>query len=228
MEKYNSYDHRLKLLIIESRDLKKFDRFNIPKSTMKTWIANGFPKRFITLDVFEKSKKELCLQIIELENEIDRLKAEANLLISSKQIFNIRLERARFPISETKEKIITVIKENINLVPIRRSAELLGLTFSRLKSWINKLKKCELEDKSSCPKHFPSKASKSEIREMEKLIKSNKYSHFTITALAKYALKTDQVFLSSSSWFKYIKENNWKRNKIRKYKMKVNHQSHTS
>lgn len=66
MRQYKSYDHRLKLLVIEAGDVEKFSGLGIPKSTMRTWIIGGIKKSFVTLDIFDKEKRELCQRIIEL------------------------------------------------------------------------------------------------------------------------------------------------------------------
>ena len=70
MARYKSYDHRLKILVIDADNLDLFKKFDIPKSTMKTWRKNGINSNFITLDIFDEDKKNLCQRIIKLEDEL--------------------------------------------------------------------------------------------------------------------------------------------------------------
>jgi hypothetical protein len=220
MPQYKSYDHRLKILAFESKDVSLFTKLGIPKSTVKSWLKNGINPELVTLEIFDDEKKELCLKIIELENKIVDMNIENDLMIRSKEILNIDFDWKRFPKKEMKEQIIKLYDSVTNKFSPAKISKVIGLSLARLKSWKNSSIKCELSDHSSCPKTFPTKATKKELADIETMIKHKKYSHFTISSLANYAIKHGLVYLSPTTWSRYAKKFQWTLPRIRKYKDK--------
>lgn len=220
MARYKSYDHRLKILVIESGNLSLFKRFDIPLSTMKTWQNNGINSNFITLDIFDEDKKNLCHRIIKLENELREKDTRLKLAMKSRDILEQKTNWMRFPSKEIKEKIIKLYKTATSTISPKDCAKSIGISLSRLKSWTHKLIKCELEDRSSCPKFSPSKATDKEIIIMKKMIQNPKYAHFPTSNLAVYAAKKGKLFLSPSTWLQYARKLKWVRPRARKYKGK--------
>ena len=220
MARYKSYDHRLKILVIDADNLELFKRFDIPMSTMKTWRKNGINSNFITLDILDEDKKNLCQRIIQLEDELIEKNIRIKLLSKSRDILELKTNWIRFPSKEIKEKIIKLYKTATKVISPKECARSIGISLSRLKSWTRKIIKCELKDRSSCPKLIPSKSTDKEISIMKKMIQSSKYAHFPISNLAVYAAKLEKLFLSSSTWLQYAKKFKWSRPRKRKYKSK--------
>jgi putative transposase len=183
---------------------------------MRSWIKNGINSNFITLDIFDEDKVTLCQKIIDLENEVDNLKSNIKLMIDSKNILNFNTDWKRYP-SKVKKETINLFNSATKTSP-KSFSNIVGISLSRLNAWRKKLLKCDLKDHSSCPKSSPSKATEKEIKIIEKMSKDTNYSHFPISALAVHAMKEKIVYLSKTTWHRYIKKFKWREARVKKYK----------
>ena len=220
MAEYNSYDRRLKVLVIDSGDVDKYKKLGIPRTTLRSWIAKGVSHKFITLDIFDEEKKDLCQRIISLENIICEQQAIINIHKESKVVLQQNSDWVRFPKPEIKEKIVGIYNSVSEKISPAKCAEAIGISLKRLKSWQSRLRGCDLEDYSSCPKLTPTKATDQELKIMEAMVTGVDYLHFSINALALYAAKIGKLYFSSSTWHRYIKKFKWKKSKQRKYRNK--------
>jgi hypothetical protein len=85
---YKVYDPRFRTIVIEFSDLKKFIKYGVPVSTMRSWKAKGLNPNFFTLDIFDKDNKNLCKRIIDLEHALSLKNIEITLLKESRSIFD--------------------------------------------------------------------------------------------------------------------------------------------
>lgn len=53
---------------------------------------------------------------------------------------------------------------------------------------------------------------------MKHFITSPNFAHFSIAALSMDAKRTGELFVTSHTWYKYVRDNNWRRPLIRKKK----------
>ncbi len=216
---YKRYDHRLKLLVINSENLEVFKQMGIPKSTLSTWRISGVSE-FITLEEFDLGKCELISEILELKSELELKDAELNVLKQSRKIFGILPNWKRFKNAEIKEKILNLYKSFESKINADSFCKLVDISTSRLKAWQNKFIKCDLSDQSSCPKTMPGKILTDDLKIMERFVTSIKYMHIPITNLAYKAMREGLLFFSPSTWHKYTKEFNWRRPKFRVHEKK--------
>ena len=180
MAEYNSYDRRLKVLVIDSGDVDKYKKLGIPRTTLRSWIAKGVSHKFITLDIFDEEKKDLCQRIISLENIICEQQAIINIHKESKVVLQQNSDWVRFPKPEIKEKIVGIYNSVSEKISPAKCAEAIGISLKRLKSWQSRLRGCDLEDYSSCPKLTPTKATDQELKIMEAMVTGVDYSVFPV------------------------------------------------
>ena len=116
-----------------------------------------------------------------------------------------------------KKKIIEAIEVARHAVPINECLLTIGLSKQKFANWLSRMKSCQLEDFSSCPKTQLTKIMPSEVRTIERLVKDPAYSHFSLTSLWIFARNRGELVVSSSSWFRIINALKLKREDRKKY-----------
>ena len=100
----NSYDHRLKEMIIKSQNPQLFSEINIPRTTARNWISHGI-KEVVT--PFEDNKIEAkLLKYQDLENKYKILETKQNLLKEMITVFEWKADWTRLPNSENKQTLL--------------------------------------------------------------------------------------------------------------------------
>ena len=215
---YNTYDHRVKELIIQSKNTELFPNIKIPKSTIRSWMNQGIRK---VISPFEDDEITTKLQKYkDLENKYIVVETKLKLLNELISVFGWQADWTRLPGSEDKQTLLKTIKESTQKIKLTECLNMLGLSKTRYYDWINRAKGCALEDYSSCPKTKPTQMTVKEVSKIKEMVTSKKYSHFTIRALSFYAKKIGAVFASAATWCKLVKLNKWRRPRKRLYPKK--------
>jgi len=188
----------------------------IPKSTRYTWTRRR-PPEFITHESFDKSKTELIVEIEKLHKRFNICTAFIQVLKTVLLISGFRLDEHRLPNGSDKSMLISAVEKARRLISLRAICSCIYLSNSRYSAWKGSKTDCQLDDKSSCPKTFPTQTTTSEISAIEEMCTSEKYDHFSIRALALHAQRIGKVFLSASRWGKLIHKYGWKRPRKRIY-----------
>ena len=207
---YNTYDHRIKEIIIQCKNPKLFPDINIPRATVQEWMSKGIKKVVSPFEDDEIATKLVKYQ--DLENKCKTLETKLTLLKELISVFGWQVDWTRLPGSEDKQTLLKMIKESAQKIKLTECLEMLGLSKTRYYDWKSREKGCALEDYLSCPKTKPTQMTVKEVSKIKEMVTSKKYSHFTIHSLSFYAKKIGAVFASATTWGKLVKLNKYSQN----------------
>jgi hypothetical protein len=188
-----SYDHRLWLVLYESKDPHIFPNLPIPESTRYTWCKRK-PPEFISHESFDKSKIELIAEIEKLRKRFSICTAVIQLFKTVLFISGFKLDEHRLPNGSEKSMLVNAVEKARKRLSLRAICSCISLSTSRYSAWKRAKTDCQLDDKSSCPKTFPNQTTPTEISVMEKMYTSEEYDHFSIRSLALHAQRIGKVF----------------------------------
>jgi len=209
-----AYDHRIKNLIAASGNPYLFPEMKIPRSTSHYWIKKGTFK-VKEVKSIKSNSEELQLRIIVLEKELQKQKILLELFQQIYQVFKITLAWKRLSEKKDIEKALALIEKYSKILTLKECLTAIQFSLPRYKAWKKKQVKCELKDRSQCPKTFPLQLTPNEIQKIKEFVQSKDLSHFTINALYKFAQRKEKLFCSLKSWYHYINKNNWRRPRTR-------------
>ena len=164
---YQSYDHRLKEIIIENKNPKLFPDINIPRTTIQGWMSKGIKN--VVSPFEDKEVKTKLAKYQELENKCSSLETKLKLIKEMISVFGWKADWNRLPGFEEKQTLIQKIKEATKKIKLTECLELLGLSKSRYYYWLIKEKGCALDDYSSCPKTKPSQIRAKEVSKIKEM-----------------------------------------------------------
>jgi len=209
-----AYDHRLRELALEDGDARLLKGLGVPRSTSVSWLRRG-PRAVVTLDVVSKESTELQAEVIRLRQRIEVLRAIARLLFMLVRLAGTRLDDTRIPDGAAKEKLLGAIGRARASVPLAVALRVLGLSPSRYHAWNRPERRCQLEDRSTCPRTSPTRLTLEEVRAMHDLATSGCYRHMSVRGLALHAQRIGRVLASSATWGRLIRERGWLRPRTR-------------
>ena len=204
-----TYDHRIKMMIAQSRDPNLFPDLGIPVSTAKHWIRNGV-KPVVTLPDSEHDTA-LNIKAANLEKRVAEVEATHRLVVFTFKIFGLQIQYTRLPTEDAKTTLIAAINDAAKLVPIAVCLEAIGLSAARFRAWCVRQRACRLADQSSCPQLSPTKLTVAEAGKIRDIFTSPAFAHFSLTAMAMYAKRQCEVFASPATWARVIRRLGLKR-----------------
>jgi len=204
-----TYDHRIKMMIAQSRDPKLFPDLGIPASTAKHWIRKGV-QPVVTLPDSEHDTA-LNIKVAKLEKRLAEVEATHRLVVFSFKVFGLQIQYTRLPTEDAKTMLIAAINGAAKLVPIAICLEAIGLSAARFRAWCLRQRACRLADQSSCPKLSPTRLTVAEVGKIRDIFTSPKFAHFSLTAMALYAKRQGEVFASPATWARVIRRLGLKR-----------------
>ncbi len=213
---YRRYDPRLKNLVAESGDIKRFLDLGIPPSTLRQWIHNGI-QDFFTLPELQLSTSLLIGENLELKSRLKTVLAEQDLVTKTIKIFGFQIQYKRLPSSEAKGEIMEAIKSAAIMISLQKCLDAIGLSAARYHHWLKRQINCQLSDQSSCPRVSPSQLTSKETNKIKELYLSTDLAHFSMTSLSWLGKKTGDIVASISTWSRVIRQLGLKRNRIRIY-----------
>ncbi len=214
------YDPRLRELVFHTGDVGIARDLGVPRSTANDWV-NGKFADVVTLDVFDKDTADLQAENLRLRRRLRVCGAVVGLLLALLHISGFRLDELRVPRGDQKERLLKTIDRVRRWLPLKSVLRVIGLSASRYHSWRRAEIKCELDDRSSCPRTQPTRVSAEEVRTMHDMAISEGYKHLPISRLALLAQRLCKVFASASTWAKLIRERKWRRPRHRVYPAKA-------
>lgn len=224
VRRYRVYDHRIKAMIAKSKDINLFPELDIPKSTARVWIKKGIPT-VVTIPTFEFTSSEILNENIKLKRDIAEARAEHTLLFKTIRIFGFQIQYKRLPNAAAKSSILQAIKKGSAIIPLSKCLDIIGLSSPRFHSWKRRAKECLLEDNRGCPKNSPSRLTWKEISLIKEMVTDQKLAHYSISSLSWVGKKTQQIFASSTTWYRVVKEYNLGRPRHRLYHLAGRHQN---
>ena len=138
-----------------------FPELNIPKTTTKNWIHRGVGE-VVTNDTFDLDREALELKCFELEEQVKSQQAGFKPLKFVSTALGLSVQYQRFT-SDVKQKIMEAIEVARLSVPSSECLVTIGLSKQKFSHWLSRMKACQLEDFSTCPKTHLTKIMPSEV-----------------------------------------------------------------
>ncbi len=197
---YRVYDHRLKRLIVDSENPNLFPSLSIPRSTARQWIRHGISD-VVTLPSLEMTDRHLLLKFEEQRLEIERLQASQKLAVFTFSLFGLQIQYRRLPHKDAKKMLLDAIETAKAILPLNKCLETIGLSAARFHNWQKHLIRCQLPDHTVCPRLAPNKITFQETEKIREYVTSDRFVHFSITALSWFAKKAGDVHASACATF---------------------------
>ncbi|MFT6068973.1 MAG: transposase-like protein [Bacteriovoracaceae bacterium] len=197
---YGSYDPELKRIVAETQNIDIAIKRGVPRTTAIYWASKGKGISY----------KRSCAEVY-LEEEIGKLKKKLenerakNLFLKEVAIYVpvIKDKRKRVSI-RIKKALLRKIEEFKKYAFVSDLLKLIGLHYSTYMRWRADLAGCKLTLDGLCGKRRDNQLTGDEAMQILKLGTSKKFSHFSLTALWKYAYRHGIVVCSIDTWFKYV------------------------
>ncbi len=126
------------------------------------------------------------------------------------KISRFSLNQARFPDGNDKRSLLRVIDHARSALPLRSVLRVAGLPSSRCHHWKQK-NDCAREDGPSCPRVCPQQLTSAEVQAIHDLATSHEYGHLPTGTLAVLAQRLGKVFAAPSTWYRLIRDHQWRR-----------------
>ncbi|MCB0412684.1 MAG: DDE-type integrase/transposase/recombinase, partial [Bdellovibrionales bacterium] len=199
--KYKSHDPELKKAVKCSGNISLATKRGVSRTTALYWVNEA-----------KTTSQTVSCEIALLNEEIKNLTKELKIeqtktqFISSlaKHLFAIRDSKRKVPRS-TKNFILNQIEKFKKHCSLNELLSLIQLNSSKYFRWKSELKKSDITKKLECGVKRLNQLTGDEVLQILKLSSSKKYYHFSLSALWKYALRSNVVVCSKDTWFKYVK-----------------------
>jgi transposase InsO family protein len=104
-----------------------------------------------------------------------------------------------------------------NALPLKAALRLVRLSPARYHAWKRAEKRCDLDDRSSCPRSHPTQLTPAEVSTIKEMVTASEYRHMPLQTLAVYAQRIGKVFASATTWAKLVRQRGWRRPRRRVY-----------
>ena len=213
------YDHRLRKLVWETGNSDLFPELAIPRSTLAGWLREP-PPDVVTVDWLGHSEVTLLCRLHKTEKRNAVLLALLRLLLTLVRVHGCHLDGRRLPDGSAKAKVLAAIESARRALPVAAILAVLHLSPARYHAWRRAEVRCELTDRSSCPRTSPTQLTAKEIETIREMVTSSDYRHMSVSCLAVYAQREGRVFAAPSTWSKLTREREWLRPRQRVYPAK--------
>ncbi|GAF73988.1 unnamed protein product, partial [marine sediment metagenome] len=214
-----SYDHRIREMICETGDPDLFAELKIPRSTIRSWLHRGIPD-VVTCDSLSAEETELLAELQALRHRAAVLGAIVGLLVVMLRVSERRLDHERLPEGNGKRALLRAIERASRAVPLGVALRIAWLSPARYHGWRRAEIRCELDDRSSCPRSKPTRLTAAEVRSVKEMVESDDHRHLSLRGLALYAQRIGRVVASPSTWSRLVRECGWRRPRRRLYPAK--------
>ena len=205
----NRYDHRLRELVRTTRDVSCAVRCGVPRSTVRGWL-NAPNVQVVSHDSLNMDATQLQHEVLRLQARIRKLIALLRVVLVVLKISRFSLNQTRLPDGNDKRSLLTVIDQARSALPLRSVLRALRLSSSRYHHW-KRENQCALDDGPSCPRVCPQQLTASEVKAIHDLATSHEYRHVSTGTLALLAQRLGKVFASPSTWYRLIRDHQWRR-----------------
>ncbi|MFC1611426.1 transposase [Myxococcota bacterium] len=210
-----SYDHRIKEIVCETGNPRLFPHLRIPRSTAQSWLSRGC-RTVVSLD----ERQDIAALLAEnekLKQRVQRQTAIIRLLVTLLKISDFKLDEQRLPEGNAKSRILRAVERCRDALPLKSALRILRLSGGRYRAWKHAEKKCELDDRSSCPRRHPTQLTPKEVSRIKEMVTGEEYRHMPLGTLALYAQRIGKVFASATTWAKLVRQRGWRRPRRRVY-----------
>jgi putative transposase len=207
------YDHRLRDLVQTTGDLELAIRHGVPRSTARGWRTKTTTE-VVSLDVIELDTIRLQHEVILLRRRIARLGSLLRLVVIVLKVSGVSFARVRLPEGAAKLQLLRAIKRSRSHLPLRTVLRVIGLSRGRYHDWIRD-DRCGLDDRSSCPRSSPQQLTPTEVNTIRDMVMSDQYRHVSTVVLARLAQRLGKVFASPTTWYRLVRDHEWRRPRLR-------------
>ena len=204
----NRYDHRIRELVRTTRDIKCVVQMGVPPSTARGWLTSTTAE-VITSDVLDMKLISLQREVLQLRARVRKLTALLRVLFAVMRVCGCSLNHIRLSDGKDKKSLLRSIDRARGVYSLRSLLRSIRLSASRYHNW--RKEQCELDDMPSCPRHLPHQLMDSEIDAIRDFVTCDAYRHVPTGTLARLAQRIGKVFASASTWYRLVRDNNWRR-----------------
>jgi putative transposase len=205
----NRYDHRLQEFVRTTQDIRCALKHGVPRSTARSWLTAPRAE-VVTVDVLDMDATRLQQEVLRLRRRIQKLTALLRVVLVVLKISGYSLNQTRLPDGNDKRSLLRAIERSRSVLPLPAVLRVLGLSPSRYHHW-NRAQPCELDDRPSCPRLSPHQLTAAEVQAIHELVTSDEYRHVPTGTLALLAQRIGKVFASASTWYRLVRDNQWRR-----------------
>ena len=152
-----------------------------------------------------------------LKRRAERQTAIIRLLVVLLKLSGFRLDEQRLPDGKAKARVLHAVDRCKDALPLKSALRLVRLSPARYHAWKQAEKRCELDDRSSCPRSHPTQLSPAEVRTIKEMVAATEYRHMPLRTLSLYAQRAGHVFASAATWAKLARQRGWRRPRRRVY-----------
>ncbi|MBK3519982.1 integrase core domain-containing protein [Carboxylicivirga marina] len=201
MRKYRSYHTSLKLLAKADKLPMHYNSL-IDRSTIWRWKQEPDRKyTSIELSEIETLNKFLSRQEAhQIMSSYLRLALALSLILSTSKAAGLTLK-------DKKEEFVHTLLRYKHLVDYNLVLRIFRIPTSVFYYWKTKvLHKCNQSAFSLCQKRFPQQLTIDEVSTMKNLALNPQFRFWPVCSLAWYAMRENELFVSLSTWYKYLRK----------------------
>lgn len=203
------YDHRLRDLVRTTRNIDCALQRGVPRSTARCWLTEPNTE-VVTVDVLDMNTLRLQQEVLRLRARVQKLTALLRVLLVVFRMSGYSLNQARLADGSHKRTLLRAIDRSRSALPLRSVLRVIRLSQSRYHAW-NREEQCALDDSSSCPQSSPQQLTATEVSVIHELVTSDEYRHVPTGTLARLAQRLGKVCASASTWYRLVREHQWRR-----------------
>jgi hypothetical protein len=180
-----SYDHRIREIVWETGNPPICQCLRIPRSTTASWLSRGH-RSVVSLD-WQHDIASVFAENQKLKRRTERQIAIIRLLVVLLKLSGFRLDEQRLPDGTAKSKVLRAVDRSKDSLPLTSALRLVRLSPARYHAWKQAEKRCELDDRSSCPRSHPTQLTPAEVSTIKEMVTATEYRHMPLRTLAVYA-----------------------------------------
>ncbi len=203
------YDHRLRELVRNTQDVSCAVQYGVPRSTARSWLTTP-SVQVVTADPLHMDAIQLQQEILRLQTRIQKLIAVLRVLLVVLKISRFSLNQTRLPDGHDKRSLLRAIDRSRSTLPLQSVLRVIRLSPSRYHNW-SRQEQCALDDRPSCPRLSPQQLTAAEVSVIQDLVTSDEYRHVPTGTLARLAQRLGKVFASASTWYRLVRDQEWRR-----------------
>ena len=209
VQQQRRYDHRLKHLVQTTGDIAIATERGVPASTARGWLTQS-PTDVVSIELFDLNPMQLQHEVIRLRRRMAKLSSLLRLAIVVLKISEFSLVRCRIGDGSNKKRLLRAIQRTRSHIALRTTLRAIGLSRARYHEW-NNSERCELDDRSSCPKTLPHQLTQDEVNAIRDMVTSMEFRHVPTSGLARLAQRLGRVVASSATWHRLVRLHQWRR-----------------
>ena len=210
-----SYDHRIREIVCQTGNPRIFHHLRIPRSTTASWLSRG-RRSVVSLD-WQHHIASVLDENERLKRRAERQTSIIRLLVVLLKVSGFRLDEQRLPDSKAKAKVLRAVERSKDALTLKSALRLVRLSPARYHAWKRADKRCELDDRSSCPRSHPTQLTPAEVNTIQEMVTATEYRHMPLRTLSLYAQRIGKVFASATTWAKLVRQRGWRRPRRRVY-----------